>query len=135
MPIIGTHLSIEYVQNKYIIKVLYIYLTEPDPPTNVVLMQISNRRVKATWTPPNSYSGANYRIYVNTGVVNRGGTPVSGNTFVSESLPSRFITYIVRVRATTGTYLSRPAVSSTFRILGTIKSAHIINKSKLEFKP
>ncbi len=39
-----------------------LYGTDPDPPTNIVLRQISNRRVQATWTPPAGASGATYHV-------------------------------------------------------------------------
>ncbi len=97
--------------------VLY-YLLDPGPPTNIVLSQISNRRVQATWTSPAGFSGATYRVYINTMNVNTGGTEVTnGTTFTSASFTDGFIV-ILRIRATTGTYYSVPAVSETFTVRG-----------------
>ncbi len=81
------------------------------------MRQISTRRVQATWTPPADFSGATYRVYINTDMVNTGGTAVSGTTFTSASYTTGF-TVTLRIRATTGTYYSVPAVSETFTVRG-----------------
>ncbi len=95
-----------------------VYIPDPGPPTNIVLRQISNRRVQATWTPPAGFSGATYRVYINTMNVNTAGTAVNdGATLTSASYTTGF-TVILRVRATTGTYYSVPAVSETFTVRG-----------------
>ncbi len=97
---------------------VHCYLSDPGPPTNIVLRQISNRRVQATWTPPAGFSGATYRVFINTMNVNTGGTAVTdGTTFTSSSYTNGF-TVTLRIRATTGTYYSVPAVSETLTILG-----------------
>ncbi len=80
------------------------------------MRQISNRRVQATWTPPAGFSGATYRVYINTVNVNTGGTEVTGTTYTTETITTSTVT--IRVRATTGTYLSVPAVSETLTIRG-----------------
>ncbi len=95
-----------------------LYGTDPDPPTNIVLRQISNRRVQATWNPPAGASGATYHVYINTMNVNTGGTEVTGTTYTTETVNTSTVT--IRVRATTGTYLSRPAVSQTLTVRGKI---------------
>ncbi len=96
---------------------VHYYLLDPDPPTNIVLTQ-SNRRVQATWTPPDGASGATYRVYINTMNVNTGGTEVTGTTYTTETITTSVSTVIVRVRATTGTYLSVPAVSEALTLQG-----------------
>ncbi len=96
---------------------VHYYLLDPGPPTNIVFSQISNRRVRSTWTPPAGFSGATYRVYINTMNVNTGGTAVTGTTFTSASFVTG-LTVILRIRATTGTYYSVPAVSGTLTILG-----------------
>ncbi len=58
-----------------------VYIPDPGPPTNIVFSQISNRRVQATWTAPAGFSGATYRVFINTALVNTGGTALSGTTF------------------------------------------------------
>ncbi len=93
------------------------YLLDPGPPTNIVLRQISNRRVRATWTAPAGFSGATYRVFINTDMVNTGGTAVSGTTYTTETF-STGSSAIIRVRASTGTYYSVVAVSETLTILG-----------------
>ncbi len=94
---------------------VHYYLLDPGAPTNIVLTQISNRRVQATWTPPAGASGATYRVYINTMNVNTGGTEVTGTTYTTETLSADF-TVTIRVRATTGTYYSVAAVSGTLTI-------------------
>ncbi len=96
-----------------------MFIPDPDPPTNIVLRQISNRRVQATWNPPASFSGATYRVYINTMNVSIGGTEVTGTTYTTGTFTDRF-NITIRVRATTGTYLSIPAVSETLTITGNI---------------
>ncbi len=93
------------------------YILVPDPPTSIVLRQISNRKVHVTWTAPAGFSGATYRVYINTKDVNTGGTEVTETTYTTETL-STGLTVTVRVRATTGTYLSVPAVSETLSVKG-----------------
>ena len=48
--------------------------------------------------------------------VNTGGTAVTGTTYTTETITTSTVT--VRVRATTGTYLSVPAVSETLTVRG-----------------
>ncbi len=96
--------------------VMLSYDIEPDPPTSIVLRQISNRRVQATWTPPAKTPGATYHVYINTMNVNTGGTEVTGTTYTTETVNTSTVT--IRVRATTGTYLSVPAVSQTLTVRG-----------------
>ena len=85
-----------------------------------MLSQISNRRVQATWTAPAGYSGVTYRVYPNTINVDSGGTPVTdGTTYMTDLLSAGF-TVTLRIRATTGTYLSVPAVSDTFTVRGKV---------------
>ena len=94
---------------------LIYFIPDPDPPTNIVLRQISNKRVLATWTPLSArFSGATYRVYINTMNVNTGGTEVTGTNYTTETITTSNVT--IRVRATTGTYLSVPAVSDTLTI-------------------
>ena len=50
-------------------------------------------------------------------MVNTGGTEVTGTTFTSPSYTTGF-TVTLRIRATTGTYYSVPAVSETFTVRG-----------------
>ncbi len=95
---------------------VHYYLSDPGSPTNIVLAQISNRRVQATWTAPAGFSGATYRVYINTDMVNTAGTEVSGTTYTTDAF-STGSSVIIRVRATTGTYYSVPAVSETLTIL------------------
>ncbi len=95
---------------------LYQTFSDPGPPTNVTLRQISNRRVQATWTPPADFSGATYRVFINTMNVNTGGTEVTGITYTTGTIT--YSTVTIRVRATTGTYFSVPAVSKTFTVRG-----------------
>ncbi len=82
------------------------------------MRQISDRKVQATWTAPAGFSGVTYRVYINTDMVNTGGTAVNdGTTFTSASYTTGF-TATLRIRATTGTYYSVPAVSETFTVRG-----------------
>ncbi len=97
---------------------VHYYLLDPGPPTNIVLTQISNRRVQATWTPPAGFSGATYRVFVNTMDVNTGGTAVIGTTHTTGTIDMSTSTVAVRVRASTGTYFSVPAVSETLTLQG-----------------
>ena len=100
---------------------MFLHILEPDPPTNIVLRQISNRRVQATWTPPAGFSGATYHVYINTMNVNTAGTEVTESTYTTETLNTGS-TINIRVRATTGTYLSVPAVSeTTLTVMGKSK--------------
>ncbi len=99
---------------------LIYFIPDPDPPTNIVLRQISNRRVQATWTPPVNALGATYRVYINTMDVNTGGTEVTGTTYTTETITTSTVT--IRVRATTGTYLSVPAVSQNLTVRGKISN-------------
>ncbi len=48
--------------------------------------------------------------------VNTGGTEVTGTTYTTETVTTSTVT--IRVRATTGTYLSVPAVSQTLTVIG-----------------
>ncbi len=48
--------------------------------------------------------------------VNTGGTEVTGTTYTTETITTSTVT--IRVRATTGTYLSVPAVSDTLSVTG-----------------
>ncbi len=96
---------------------MYIF-SDPGPPTNIVLRQICNRRVQATWTPPAGFSGAMYRVFINTMNVNTGGTEVTGTTYTTETVNTSTSTVTIHVRATTGTYFSVPAVSQTLTLLG-----------------
>ncbi len=50
--------------------------------------------------------------------VNTGGTEVTGTTYTIETITTSTVT--IRVRATTGTYLSVPAVSETLTVRGKI---------------
>ncbi len=50
-------------------------------------------------------------------MVNTGGTAVTGTTFTSSTYSNGF-TATLRIRATTGTYYSVPAVSETFTVRG-----------------
>ncbi len=50
--------------------------------------------------------------------VNTGGTEVTGTTYTTETVNTSTSTVAVRVRATTGTYLSVPAVSETLTLQG-----------------
>ncbi len=104
------------VRLNYILYIDSLYVIEPDPPTNIVLRQISNSRVQATWTAPAGFSGATYRVYINTMNVNTGGTEVTGTNYTTETITTSTVT--IRVRATTGTYLSVPAVSDTLTVRG-----------------
>ncbi len=97
---------------------VHYYLLDPDPPTNIVLTQISNRRVQATWTPPAGFSGVTYRVYINTMNVNTGGAAVTGTTHTTDTITTSTSTVIVRVRASTGTYFSVPAMSQTLTLQG-----------------
>ncbi len=99
---------------QYKLLICQLLIPEPDPPTNIVLRQISNRRVQATWTPPAGFSGATYRVYINTMDVNTGGTEVTGTTYTTETITTSTVT--IRVRAST--YLSVQAVSETLTITG-----------------
>ncbi len=81
------------------------------------MRQISNRRVQATWNPSAGARGATYHVYINTMNVNTGGTEVTGTTYTTKTLNTGS-TVTVRVRATTGTYLSVPAVSETLNVRG-----------------
>ena len=81
------------------------------------MRQISNRRVQATWTPPANFSGATYRVYINTMNVNTGGTEVTGTSYTIGTLKNGS-TVTVHVRATTGTYLSIPTVSEALTVRG-----------------
>ncbi len=56
-------------------------------------------------------------MFINTALVNTAGTEVTGTTFTSASLTTGF-TVTLRIRATTGTYYSVPAVSETFTVRG-----------------
>ena len=97
-----------------------LFFPDPGPPTNIVLSQISNRGVQATWTAPAGFSGATYRVYINTMNVDTGGTPVTdGTTYMTDPLSAGF-NVTLRIRATTGTYLSVPAVSDTFTVRGKV---------------
>ncbi len=80
------------------------------------MRQISNRRVQATWTPAIA-PGATYHVYINAMNVNTGGTEVTGTNYTTETFNTGS-TVTVRVRATTGTYLSVPAVSQTLTVRG-----------------
>ncbi len=94
-----------------------MYAIDPGPPTNnIVLRQINNRKVQATWTPLAGASGATYRVYINTMNVNTGGTEVTWTNYTTETIATSTVT--IRVRATTGTYLSVPAVSETLTVRG-----------------
>ncbi len=103
---------------------LIYFIPDPDPPTNIVLRQISNRRLRVTWTPPAGAYGATYRVYINTMDVNTGGTEVTATTYTTETITTSTVT--IRVRATTGTYLSIPAVSETLTVRG--KKGFVISK-------
>ncbi len=71
----------------YILYIDSLYVIDPDPPTNIALRQISNRRVQATWTPPGAqFSGATYHVYINTTNVNTAGTEVTGTNYTTETL-------------------------------------------------
>ncbi len=48
--------------------------------------------------------------------VNTGGTEVTGTNYTNETVTTSTVT--IRVRATTGTYLSVPAVSATLTVRG-----------------
>ncbi len=50
--------------------------------------------------------------------VNTGGTEVTGTTYTTETITTSTVT--IHVRATTGTYLSVPAVSETLIVRGKI---------------
>ncbi len=50
--------------------------------------------------------------------VNTGGTEVTGTTYTTETITTSTVT--IRVRATTGTYLSVPTVSETLTMQGNI---------------
>ncbi len=57
-------------------------------------------------------------MFVNTIAINGAGTAVNGGTtFTSASYTTGF-TVTLRIRATTGTYYSVPAVSETFTVRG-----------------
>ncbi len=57
-------------------------------------------------------------MYINTINVNGAGTDINdGTTFTSASVTTGF-TVTLRIRATTGTYYSVPAVSETFTVRG-----------------
>ncbi len=59
-------------------------------------------------------------MYINIINVNMGGTEVNnGTTFITSNLTIGF-NVTIRIRATTGTYFSVPAVSETFTIRGNI---------------
>ncbi len=100
----------------FVASLLYETFPDPGPPANITLRQISNRRVQATWTPPAGFSGATYRVYINTMNINTGGTEVTGTNYTTGTITNSTVT--IRVRATTGTYFSVPAVSKTFTVRG-----------------
>ncbi len=54
--------------------------------------------------------------------VNTGGTEVTGTTHITGTIEMSTSTVTIRVRATTGTYFSVPAVSETFVIRGKTTS-------------
>ncbi len=109
------NITILYTYYKHTINCKFHFIPDPDPPTNIVLRQISNKRILATWTPLSArFSGATYRVYINTMNVNNGGTEVTGTTYTTETITN----YTVHVRATTGTYLGIPAVSDTLTVRG-----------------
>ena len=58
--------------------------------------------------------------------VNTGGTEVTGTTYTTETITTSTVT--IRVRATTGTYFSVPAVSETLTLQGKL----LIKKIALE---
>ncbi len=97
---------------------MFLHILDPEPPTNIMLRQIRNKRVQATWTPSVTL-GATYHVYMNTVNVNTGGTEVTGTTYTTDTITTSTVT--VRVRATTGTYLSVPAVSQTLTVTGKSK--------------
>ena len=81
-----------------------------------MLKQVSGRRVFATWTPPAGFSGATYRVYINTMNVNTAGIPVGGVYYISNTY-NVGLSVSIQVRATTGTYLGVPVASSTVVIV------------------
>ncbi len=109
-----------YIVLSYLVQLLNaFYIPDPGPPTNIVLRQISNRRVQATWTARAGFSGATYRVFINTDMVNTGGTDINdGTTFITSASYTTGFTVTFRIRATTGTYYSVPAVSETFTVRG-----------------
>ncbi len=94
---------------------LWNYLLDTGPPTHIVMRQISNKRIQASWTAPAGFPEATYYVYLNTVNVYTGGTEVTGTTYTTGTLNVGF-SVTVRVRATTGTYLSVPAVSDTLAV-------------------
>ncbi len=92
---------------------------DPGPPTNIVLTQIGCRRVQVTWTPPAGFPEATYHVYVNRDFVNINGIEVTENSYATNSLLVNF-NVTIQVRATTGTYLSVPAISDTLTIRGKV---------------
>ncbi len=67
-------------------------------------------------------------------MVNTGGTEVTGTTFTSPSYTTGF-TVTLRIRATTGTYFSVPAVSETLTVSGKNSKYNIVSPSiRLFFK-
>lgn len=69
------------------------------------------------WTPPTGYSNSTYRVYVNTTDTNSGGIEVDETSFTTESLEFGQV-LTIHVRATTGTYFSVPATSSSLTVRG-----------------
>ncbi len=101
-----------------------MFTAAPDPPTNVILRQISNRRVQATWTPPAGFSGATYSVFINSLNLSDGGFPVTETNYTTDP-QSTDSNITVHVKATTGSYLSIQAASSTLVIRGKIfKNIH-----------
>ncbi len=134
MKILLNHISTLYCIKSFGVQLLNaFYIPDPGPPTNIVFSQISSRRVRATWTPPAGFSGATYLMYINTDMVNTGGTAVTGTTFTSVSFTTGF-TVTLRIRATTGTYYSVPAVSETFTVRGEDSKYNIESPSIDSFK-
>ncbi len=95
---------------------MILLVTDPDPPTNIVLRQVNNGRVQATWNSPVNFAESTYLVYINT---DTSGTKVASTNYTTESNTAGYIVTL-SIRATTGTYLSVPAVSETLTVQGMI---------------
>ncbi len=83
------------------------------------MTQIGCRRLQVTWSPPAGFPEAIYHVYINRDLVNVSGIEVTETSYTTKSFLVNF-NVTIQVRATTGTYLSVPAISDTLTIRGKI---------------
>lgn len=66
--------------------VCFLLITDPGPPSSIVARQFSHKRIQVTWTPPDGFPNATYRVYINNmDVSTSGGIKVIGTTYPSFS--------------------------------------------------